>query len=233
MKPKKSMLPLVCAALFFVMTAGLRALNIHAAIAASDVAYSNGYVNTIDTLHDIAALLAYGFSAATVIYSFGIGGKASAFKTAAAMSAVVLADRGFCLAYDIATSNINIRETGTLSTAITWLAVDFLFFAAMYFGGAFISSLISAKKREEGFPLASLGATVGIMTVLQLVSQLVICVQFFLEYDDVTATEKAQMAGDILWVLVEYGGILAAFAMISYIFISFLHGKLVKNYKNR
>ncbi|MBE6562843.1 MAG: hypothetical protein E7660_03810 [Ruminococcaceae bacterium] len=228
MKPKKSMVPLVCAVLFLVMTAGLRALNIHAAIAASDVAYSNSYVNTIDTLHDIAVLLAYGFSAAAVVYSCGIKGRKGAVGTAAMMSAVVLADRVFCLVYDIATSNINIRETGTLSTAITWLAIDFLFFAAMYFGGAFISSLISAKRREEGFPLASLGATVGIMTVLQLVSQLVICVQFFLEYDDVTATEKAQMAGDILWVLVEYGGILAAFAMISYILMTFLHRKFVK-----
>ena len=228
MKQKKSRFPLVCALVFLVLAAGLRALNIHAAIAASDVAYSNGYVNTVDILHDVAVLFAYGFSAAAVVYSCVTGGRKGAFGSAAMMSTVVFADRASCLVYDIITSNINIRETNTLSTAVSWLAVDFLFFAAMYFGGALVSSLIFAKKGTEGLPLGSLGATVGIMTVLQLASQLVICVQFFMEYDDVTATEKAQMAGDVLWVLVEYGGILAAFAMISYVLTSRLHRKIVK-----
>ncbi len=237
MKTEKRLLPLICAAVFLLVTAGLRFFNIFIASATADVTYSDSFVRTLDTVHDILVLGAYGFSAAVVVYTCKKWCRTLSLKAAALMSGVVLADRVFCFVYDVATSNINIREEGTVSTAITWLLVDFLFFAAMYFAGAFLTSVIERKsmeaaEKDNSFPLFSIGATVGVMTVLQLASQIVICVQFFMEYDDVTATEKAQMLGDILWILVEYGGILAAFAMIFYALLSFVHGNIIKNKEN-
>ncbi len=243
MKTKKRLIRLICAAVFLLVIAGLRALNIHVTVASADVTYSDSYVIALDRIHDYATLVAYGFSAAVVVYSCYLSGLRTSLIYASLMSGVIFADRSFCLIYDLAMSNINIREKNTLTTAVIWLATDILFFVLMYFGGALISSAVKSKKEKRslqngsetgnGFPFLSIGATVGIMTLLQLLSQLVICIQFFMEYDDVTVTEKTQMLGDILWILVEYGGFLAAFAMISYIFISFLHGKVVKNHKNR
>lgn len=222
----------ICTAVFFTAVAILRALNIYVSIIEADVAYEEVFVRSLSLIRDGAVLIAYGFSVSCVVYWARERGRGGALGCAALMSGVIFADRAFCILYDLAVSNINIRETETLTTALIWLSTDVLFFLCMYFGGALIAS--AAEKRRaasgtsEGIPVGSLGATAGIMALLQLGSQLVICVQFFMEYDDVTGTEKAQMLGDILFILVEYGGILAAAAMAFYLLIYRLHKKNAK-----
>lgn len=236
MKPKKRCMLIVNTVLFFVATALLRAFNIYVTSIAADVAYDGNFVRMLDTAHDVLLLIAYGFSIATVIFCGAELSKKTALKAASFMSMVVFFDRAFCLIYDIAVSGINIRETNTIITAVSWLTVDFLFFVCMYFGGAFISVFkgLSLKKGRDSeadgsdrngnitdaasFPIGKTMAACSIMTVLQLASQLVICIQFFLEYDDVTVTEKTQMVGDILWVIVEYAGLLTI-AALGFVFL--------------
>ncbi len=222
MKIKRQRASLITAGIFFLTVGILRAFNIYVASISADVAYDSFYVSLLDTVHDILLLAAYGLSVAAVVYSGRTVSGKNAMKTAGLMSVTVFADRAFCLAYDIAVSGINIREKNTLSTAVTWLTVDLVFFLCMYIGAALIS--VHGKKDGEdskkALPFGRLLASCGIMTVLQLISQLVICVQFFIEYDDVTVTEKTQMLGDILWVIVEYGGILVAAATVFYALIA-------------
>lgn len=219
MNSAKKHVPFVTFAVFFLAVALLRAFNIYVTSIAADVAYDGNFVRFLDTVHDVLLLAAYGFSVASVLYCGQTVSKMRSFTAAGLMCFTVFADRAFCLAYDIAVSGINVREKNTLSTAITWLIVDFLFFACMYIVAALISKG-NSQNEKTAFPLGRILVSCGAMTVLQLISQAVICVQFFIEYDDVTVTEKTQMLGDILWVLVEYGGILSLAAAVFYVIIA-------------
>lgn len=233
MRSRKNTVFLICAAFFLLGIAALRGFNIYISKIHSDVMYEDAFVIAMDIIHDVLTLVFYGLSVATVAYGARVYGYKKSLLSATLMSIVILADRIFCIIYDLAVSNITVLEKQTLSTAVTWLAIDFAFFAIMYFAGATVSSSIEAGREKKGIEsrgifFGGIAVTAGIMTVLQLISQLIICVQFFMEYDDVTATEIAQMAGDILRIIVEYGGIVAGAAIGFYALIS-LFDKKIKN----
>lgn len=235
MKNKRNSAPLVLIGIVFLATVLLRGLNIFHAVIVSDVAYPDALVKAVGIVHDACMLAVYGVSLSLIVYcGWNISFK-SALKASGCFTAIVFADRLFCFCYDLVTSNIAWRDKNTVATALTWLGIDFAYFAVTYFAAAFISGRAKAKslsgKKKKNF-YSSLVASALVLTALRLVSQIAVCVRFVLEFGSPTATEYAQMAGDILLVIFKYGVLVFAFSFAGYLILDKkmrLDGKINEN----
>lgn len=219
----------VCGVL--LLTVLLRLLNIYYSYIYFNVAYSDMYVKAVDIVHGVLLLASWGFSLSLIVYAGRRQSTGESLRAAGAFSAVVFADRLFCIIYDLASSNIAIKDKSTLTTAAVWLSVDFLYFAVTYFASAFITRAAVKRYREKKRGVSFCGclaASASVLTLLKLISQLAVCIGFIAEYDDLTATEYAQMAGDILLVVIKYGFGVFAFSLAGYLILN----KIAREEKN-
>lgn len=214
---------LLAVLIFFAATALLRAVNILFVrfSTQNDVAY---LVSEIYSFAKATAVtVSYAFAISAIFFAVKKNGKLK-ISAPCGFFAVIFADRLFCLVWDLATSNITLGEKNTLADAVRWLLTDVLYFAAAFFAAALIARLSCTPERNissaKGIMFSS-----GVLAVLQLISRVVICIQFMAEYDDVTATEYSQMAGDVLLVILRYGIFMGGVATVFNRLISYTVSK--------
>ncbi len=214
--------------IFFTATVLLRAVNILFVrfAAQSDVSYLVSEIYSF--LKATAVTVSYAFAISVIFFAVRENGKLK-ISAPCGFFAVIFADRLFCLVWDLVTSNITAGEKKTLTDAVLWLLTDVLYFAVAFFAAALIARLSCAPERNISF-VKGIMLSSGVLTVLQLISRVVICIQFMAEYDDVTATEYSQMAGDVLLVILRYGIFMGGVATAFYWLISYITSK--KKQKN-
>ncbi len=200
--------------IFFTATLLLRTVNIAYTRYAelNEVSYLFGEIYSFAKA--TAVTLTYAFAVSSIFFAVRENGCGRMFP-AVAFCGVIIADRTFCLVWDLATSNITLGERKTLANAVRWLFADAAYFAVLFFAAAFIAFGFCLTERGR-IPAKELFISSGVLTVLQLVSRVVICIQFMVEYNDITATEYAQMAGDVLLVILRYGVFMSGIACLFY-----------------
>ena len=213
--------------LFAALTALTRALNIAVYLPSLTEKVPIWVPITLDIIHDVLIISSYAFAISLTVFSVRAL-KNSALVCASVCTAVIFADRAFCLVWDIASSNISVGEKRAFSDAVTWLLIDVVFFAVTFFASAIITGFINKKNGDDANELLPIKEAVFsslVLTLLQLSSKAVICIQFMMAYDDVTATEYAQMAGDILLVILKYGVFMSGVAVFAYRILYHIHRK--------
>lgn len=198
---------------FLCMSVVLRAFNILISELELAGKVPSGLIAFLDVVHDGFVIASYALAISFIVFTSLKSGK-RAFLHATLFSVVIFADRAFCIVWDIARSNILLGEKRALSDAVLWLLLDTLFFVCTFFSCALISGAHAGKKNGGYIKVILLSSLV--LTVLELSSKAVICIQFFLIYNDVTVTEMSQMAGDFLLVIIKYAFVMFAFAVLWY-----------------
>lgn len=185
----------------FVLVIINRALSIVYAVISSDIVYSDSLVSAVYYAREVLELVIFGFALACIVS----GLREKAFVSWAVLSAVFLLDGVFCFVYDIAFGNISLIDSATMGNALFGISMELVCLSLPLL----LAALFKRKdKIRHGF-----GAAVAAETVLRLIPQLIICIDFMTEYDDITATEYAQMAGDLLLVLIKWGVVASIFAV--------------------
>lgn len=204
-------------AVFALVIAVMRAVNIIIYLPDILDGISSEFFNVVLFVRSLFVTLAYAFGIAFTVGAAKLSCR-SGIAAAFCFSLVILADRTFCFIWDLATEAILFGEKNTVLNAVLWLSVDCLFFGILFFASVYITIMIDKRKMYEksGIPLLEIVLSSAVLTFLELLSKVIICIQFMIEYDDVTVTEYMQMAGDILLVILRYGFFMSAVSIFMY-----------------
>lgn len=225
MKNKRARTVILTSLFFFAASlALLRGLNIYHVSIYNDIIYTDGFVNAVNIVHDILFLALYGFSVGCVFAVCRSFGKRSAWITAGVMIICKIADSVFSILWDITGGAIGADDAAKILTASEFAAFDAAILMLTYLAAIVSCSAFIKKEKNTEQSGAEAGKTktggyliipVAVMTVLQLISPIVSCIQFFAEYGAPTSVEAAQMAGDILLTVLKYG-----IAMYGFVFVT-------------
>lgn len=208
--------------IFAVSLAALRGLNIYYVYIYNDITYADGFVHAVNILHDVLLLAAYGYSVGGVIALHRAFGKKSAWISAAVMILVKICDSVFSIVWDVTGGAIGADETEKILTASEFAALDTAIFAFTYIAAiAAVTAYIKKRTKQGETDDKTIGIgtyliiPVSVMTVLELISPIISCIRFFVEYGAPTSLEASQMAGDVLLIVLKYGIVMYGFVFVT------------------
>lgn len=204
---------IIAAAILLLALAAVRAIDIYRAAADADVMASRTLVTALGIAESILSVLAIAFSGGVLIYVSDRAGKKSSLLCAALFSFAVALDRAFYVAYSVATGvRTFLPEAGP--SAYIRIASDVLAAVAAYFAASLVYPRIK-KKKDDASPYGC-ALFASVLTLFQLAYQTYVTIDFHLTYDDVTSSERYQIIGDYMFILLKYGVVTFGAAIFAY-----------------
>lgn len=196
-----------------------------------EINYSDNYILFIIVLRRIFDVVTVAFVLSHIVFRTwkkkALGGAISA----AFFSLIYLANKGFGIFWDVEKGRLS--DARNFESAIDIMLVELLYFATLYFAAFLVTLAIRVIKeaKERGKKKSDVKARrqisvfhcLAVSSIINMGLNLIAPVRYHVEklsyYDEITGSDMALFAGDVLLVLLEQGVAIFAVACVGYILL--------------